>query len=129
MVFPILTSVMLDFDNPSGVRLGILGTMQVIGAVASLPIVPYLADHFGRRLPVFVGSLFARLGTALQTAPTNIDMFIAGRFFVGFGTGMVGVASNPLLAELAYPTHWPFITSFASATWVGLAHTYGACLR
>ncbi|KAJ3547442.1 hypothetical protein NM208_g1514 [Fusarium decemcellulare] len=106
-----------DFDNPHGARLGVLGTMQVIGAIASLPIVPYVADRFGRRLPVFVGSLFALLGTALQTAATNIDMFIAGRFFVGFGTGVVGVASNPLLAELAYPTHRPFITSFASTTW------------
>ena len=92
--------------------------MQVIGAVASLPIVPYIADRFGRRLPVFIGSLIALLGTALQAASTNIDMFIAGRFFVGFGTGMVGVASNPLLAELAYPTDRPFITSFASTTWV-----------
>lgn len=92
--------------------------MQVIGAIVSLPIVPFVADRYGRRLPVFVGSIFALLGTALQTAASNINFFLAGRFFVGFGTGIVGVASNPLLAELAYPTHRPFITSFASTTWV-----------
>lgn len=107
-----------DFDNPTGARLGVLNTMQIIGAVVCLPIVPYIADRFGRRLPVFVGSLLALLGTALQTAATNLDLFLAGRFFVGFGTGMVGVAANPLMAELSYPTHRPFITSFASTTWV-----------
>ena len=92
--------------------------MQVIGAIVALPIVAFMADRFGRRHSVFAGSILALLGTALQAAAHNIDMFLAGRFFVGFGTGIVGVASNPLLAELAYPTHRPFITSFASTTWV-----------
>ncbi|KAI8653490.1 MFS domain-containing protein [Fusarium keratoplasticum] len=119
-----------DFDNPTGARLGVLNTMQIIGAVVCLPIVPYIADRFGRRLPVFAGSLLALLGTALQTAATNLDLFLAGRFFVGFGTGMVGVAANPLMAELSYPTHRPFITSFASTTWflgaiVAAWSTYG----
>ncbi|KAM0421014.1 hypothetical protein ACHAPT_011257 [Fusarium lateritium] len=119
-----------DFDNPTGARLGLLSTMQIIGAVVCLPIVPFIADRFGRRLPVFAGSLFALVGTALQTAATNLDLFLAGRFFVGFGTGMVGVAANPLMAELAYPTHRPFITSFASTTWflgaiVAAWSTYG----
>lgn len=112
----------LDFDNPKGARLGVLGTMQTIGAVASLLMVSYIADRFGRRLPVFLGSLLALMGTVLQTLAKNIDTFIAGRFFVGFGTGFVGVASNPLLAELAYPTHRAFITSFASTTWVCRGH-------
>ncbi|KAL1866665.1 hypothetical protein VTK73DRAFT_4568 [Phialemonium thermophilum] len=119
-----------DFDHPRGARLGLLNTMQIIGAVVALPLVPFVADRFGRRLPVFIGSLFALLGTALQTASTNLDMFLSGRFFVGFGTGMVGVATNPLLAELAYPTHRPFLTSFASSTWflgaiVAAWSTYG----
>jgi MFS family permease len=92
--------------------------MQTIGSVVALPIVPFVADRYGRRLPVFAGSVFALLGTALQTASSSIDMFNAGRFFVGFGTGLVGVASAPLVAELAYPTHRPFLTSFASTTWV-----------
>ncbi|KAL0943527.1 hexose transporter protein (Lactose permease) [Colletotrichum truncatum] len=106
-----------DFGHPHGVRLGLLGTMQVIGAVASLPICPPIADRFGRRPPVFAGSAVALLGTALQSASTSFDMFLAGRFFVGFGTGLVGIAASPLLAELAYPSHRPFLTSFGSTTW------------
>ncbi|KAH8896058.1 general substrate transporter [Thozetella sp. PMI_491] len=106
-----------DFDNPTGARLGLLGTAQIIGAVIAMPMVAFMADRFGRRLPVFLGSLVALLGTALQTVSINIDMFIAGRVFVGFGTAFVGVASNPLLAELAYPTHRAFLTSFASTSW------------
>lgn len=120
LYFTSILTLYQDFDNPSGVRLGLMSTMQIIGAIVALPIIPFVADRYGRRLPVFVGSLFALLGTALQTAATNFDMFIAGRFFVGFGTGAVGVATNPLLAELAYPTHRPFLTSFASTTWVSL---------
>lgn len=92
--------------------------MQIIGAIVALPIVAYVADRYGRRFPVFLGSLIALVGTILQTVSINIDMFLAGRFFVGFGTGFVGVAANPLLAELAYPTHRPFITSFAATSWV-----------
>ncbi|KAG7432302.1 Lactose permease [Fusarium oxysporum f. sp. raphani] len=119
-----------DFDYPSGARLAVLGTMRIIGAIVSLQIAPYVADRRGRRLPVFGGSTFALVGTALQSAAHNLDLFLAGRFLVGFGTGVVGVASNPLLAELAYPAHRRFLTSFGATTWflgaiVAAWSTYG----
>ncbi len=92
--------------------------MQTIGAVASLPIAPLLTDRLGRRHPVAIGSLFCLLGVGLQSGAINAGMFIAGRFFVGFGSGVVGNAASPLIAELAYPTHRPFLTSFSGTSWV-----------
>lgn len=101
--------------------------MQTIGAVVGLPFAPFLTDRLGRRHPVAIGSAICLLGTALQTAATGTPMFLAGRFFVGFGGGLVGNATPPLLAELAYPTHRPFLTSFSGTSWVSTKSIFETC--
>lgn len=99
--------------------------MQTIGAVVSLPIAPIITDRLGRRLPVAIGSMFCLLGVGLQSGAISTRMFIAGRFFIGFRSGIVGNAAQPLVAELAYPTDRPFLTSFAGTSWVRSFHQQG----
>lgn len=108
----------VDFNDPRGSYLGMLVTMQTIGAIVSLPFAPILTDRLGRKHPVAIGSVICLMGTALQSAAPNAPMFVAGRFFIGFGSGLVGNASGPLIAELAYPSHRPFLSAFAGTTWV-----------
>ncbi|KAM6507170.1 hypothetical protein FALCPG4_018552 [Fusarium falciforme] len=118
------------FDHPRGALLGLMVNMQVVGGAVSLPLAPYAADKFGRRHPIFGGSIIIILGALLQGCAQNFGMFIAGRFFIGMGAGFVCTAAPPLIGELAYPTHRPIITAVYNTTWywgaiVAAWSTYG----
>lgn len=92
--------------------------MQTIGGVISLPLAPYLADKLGRRPPILLGSFVIITGAGIQGGAQNFGMFLAGRFFIGLGGGLVATAAAPLLGELAYPTHRPIITAIYNTQWV-----------
>lgn len=69
----------------------ILSAGTFFGALTAAP----LADWLGRRLSLIVSAgLVFNLGVILQTASTEIPMFVAGRFFAGYGVGLVSALSN-----------------------------------
>lgn len=92
--------------------------MQTIGGIIALPVAPFVADRFGRRIPIFIGSMVIIAAAILQGTAKNMAMFVVGRFFIGLGGMFVATASPPLLGELAYPTHRPIITAVYNTTWV-----------
>ncbi|KZF20778.1 high-affinity glucose transporter [Xylona heveae TC161] len=49
----------------------------------------YLGDAIGRRLAIIASSCVFAFGVILQTASSAIPMFVAGRFFAGFGVGLI----------------------------------------
>ncbi|KAG4434669.1 hypothetical protein IFR05_009844 [Cadophora sp. M221] len=63
----------------------ILSAGTFFGALWAAPT----ADFLGRRLGLIAACCVFNLGVILQTASTALPMFIAGRFFAGFGVGMV----------------------------------------
>ncbi|OAA65034.1 high-affinity glucose transporter [Cordyceps fumosorosea ARSEF 2679] len=63
----------------------ILSAGTFFGALAS----PFLADSLGRRPGLIISTWVFNLGVALQTAATAIPLFLAGRFFAGFGVGLI----------------------------------------
>lgn len=64
------------FNNPTGSLLGIFNAIQSIGGIASLPFAPIVADRYGRRTGIFLGSCLMLIGTAIQTGAQDIGMFI-----------------------------------------------------
>lgn len=68
----------------------ILSAGTFFGALAS----PFLADYFGRRPGLIISTWVFNLGVILQTAATSIPMFLAGRFFAGFGVGLISALSR-----------------------------------
>ncbi|KAF5391080.1 hypothetical protein D9757_003132 [Collybiopsis confluens] len=93
--------------------------------------VAYLADYFGRRKTIQVGALVYLLGGALQTGARNIDMMWAGRFFAGFGVGVMADLAPLYQAEIAHPSIRGRLTTLQqfmlgigafAASWI----TYGA---
>ncbi|ODQ50196.1 general substrate transporter [Saitoella complicata NRRL Y-17804] len=48
-----------------------------------------VADWIGRKLGIIVSCLVFAFGVALQTAASGIPLFLAGRFFAGFGVGLI----------------------------------------
>lgn len=63
----------------------ILSAGTFFGALSS----PFFADTIGRRLALISSTLVFILGVILQTAATALPLFLAGRFFAGFGVGLI----------------------------------------
>jgi sugar porter (SP) family MFS transporter len=57
------------------------------------------------------------LGVILQSISINIQMFIAGRFFLGFGVAIAHGSSPLLITELAHPQHRAIFTTIYNTTW------------
>jgi len=63
----------------------ILSAGTFFGALAS----PFMSDRIGRRPALLVSTWVFNLGVVLQTIATAIPTFLAGRFFAGFGVGLI----------------------------------------
>ncbi|KAE8448060.1 hypothetical protein EG329_009825 [Mollisiaceae sp. DMI_Dod_QoI] len=63
----------------------ILSAGTFFGALTAAPA----ADFVGRRFALIVSCFVFILGVILQTAATELPLFVAGRFFAGFGVGLV----------------------------------------
>ncbi|KAH6988490.1 general substrate transporter [Ilyonectria destructans] len=105
------------FGQPTGSRLGAMTFGPTGGVLISVLVSSQLCDIFGRRYPILGGSLIIILGSIIQAASVNYGMFVAARFLVGFGLGIVSVAAPPLLSEVAYPTHRGKLVSFYLTSW------------
>lgn len=105
------------FGQPMGTRLGAITFGPNGGVLISILISSQLCDWLGRRKPIFGGSVLIIVGSIIQAASKNYGMFVASRFVIGFGLGIVSTASPPLLSEVAYPTHRGKIVSFFLVSW------------
>ncbi|KAH8111990.1 hexose transporter [Phellopilus nigrolimitatus] len=107
------------FDHPSGSKLGLLGAIQNIGSLSSLPLTPYFCDGLGRKRTIFFGATIVIAGAIIQTASQSVNMFIGSRFMLGFGLGFCTAAAPMLVTEIAYPTQRAPISSVYNALWPG----------
>jgi MFS family permease len=82
----------------------ILSAGTFFGALLAAPI----ADRLGRRLALIVSSIVFIFGVILQTAATEIPLFVAGRFFAGLGVGLVSAESRYLLILSLSFSNFPF---------------------
>ncbi|KAI1340177.1 general substrate transporter [Xylariaceae sp. FL0016] len=71
--------------SQSSAIVSILSAGTFFGSLSS----PFLADTIGRRLALIASSWVFILGVILQTAATALPLFLAGRFFAGFGVGLI----------------------------------------
>ncbi|KAK0665412.1 general substrate transporter [Cercophora samala] len=63
----------------------ILSAGTFFGALAS----PLLGDNIGRRWGLIVSCWIFNFGVVLQTAASQLPLFLAGRFFAGLGVGLI----------------------------------------
>jgi MFS family permease len=89
--------------SPDPSRIGLITAIVFVGGFAGALVASPMADHFGRRVGMFVGATLTFVGTILQTAAQGPSMFIGGRFLIGFGISFTCVAGPSLLFELAHP--------------------------
>jgi MFS family permease len=80
----------------------ILSAGTFFGALTAAPF----GDFLGRRLGLIISAgVVFNLGVILQTASTGQPLFIAGRFFAGYGVGLVSALSKWLQISLFRPRH------------------------
>ncbi|KAK3072156.1 hypothetical protein LTR53_007349 [Teratosphaeriaceae sp. CCFEE 6253] len=105
------------FNHPTGSLLGLFACIMSVGSLCALPITPYIADGLGRRWGIIIGCLIMILGVILQAISINFRMFIAARFFIGFGVAIAHGASPLLICELVHPQHRATFTTIYNTTW------------
>jgi sugar porter (SP) family MFS transporter len=107
------------FDTPEGSKLGLMNNAYNLGSIASLFIVPYVADWFGRRLPIAIGCVIMVIGGIVSTVSTrgNWGTYLAGRLILGFGGSMAQICSPILLTEIAHPQHRARFTAVYNCLW------------
>jgi sugar porter (SP) family MFS transporter len=97
--------------------LGLLGAIYQIGSVASIAIVPWFADHLGRKMPIIIGCVIMIVGAVMQGAGSTLGVFIGGRFLMGFGNSFSQLASPTLLTEICHPQHRARLTTVYNCLW------------
>lgn len=105
------------FNDPKESTLGLLTALYSIGSIASLPVAPFVADHFGRKTAIAAGCVIMIVGAAIQAAAKNLDYFMGGRFLMGFGNSLAQLSSPLLLTELCHPQHRARVTAVYNCLW------------
>jgi len=103
--------------NPSGSIKGLFSGIMFLGSLLALPITPYIADGMGRRWGICIGSIIMIGAVVLQSASVNFQMFIAARFFLGFGVAIAHGSAPLLITELCHPQHRAIFTTIYNTTW------------
>jgi SP family sugar:H+ symporter-like MFS transporter len=73
----------------SSLIVSILSAGTFFGALSAAP----LGDYAGRRIGLMTTLVIFCFGVILQTASIAIPLFVAGRFFAGFGVGLISALS------------------------------------
>ncbi|KAJ9501185.1 hypothetical protein H2202_002979 [Exophiala xenobiotica] len=114
-------------SNTPQVEGAINGVFQAGGLIGALTCT-WTADKFGRRKALFVGSMFATVGGALQAGSVHMAMFIIMRFISGLGIGALITLVPLYLTEVAPPKIRGLVVGttgimigfgYASASWIG----------
>jgi SP family sugar:H+ symporter-like MFS transporter len=85
--------------SQSSLVVSILSAGTFFGALTAAPF----ADFMGRRIALLVSAgVVFNFGVILQTASTALPMFIAGRFFAGFGVGLISALSKSFFVPRQY---------------------------
>ena len=107
----------LDFHHPAGSLKGIIAAAYSLGAILSLPFIPWVDSRVGRRGSIFVGSSIMVFGSIIQGLAINVTMYIIARLILGFGIPTCIVAGSSLIGELGYPKERPVLTSLFNVSY------------
>lgn len=86
---------------------------------------PFLADNYGRKLPIAIGCVIMIVGAFLQGFASNLGFFMGGRVMLGFGNSLAQISSPMLLTEICHPQHRGRLTAVYNCLWN--AGAIGAC--
>ncbi|KAI9362491.1 general substrate transporter [Zopfochytrium polystomum] len=81
---------------------GLVGVGYSCGAIfTGFFVAPLISDRFGRRLPMFIGSIFVIGFTFLQTFSPTFALHVLGRTGIGLGQGLMLPSGPVYMGEIA----------------------------
>ncbi|KAJ0359174.1 hypothetical protein COL922a_014579, partial [Colletotrichum nupharicola] len=105
------------YNYPEGSTLGLLAASMSIGSMLAIPVVPYVADHLGRRVGVVIGCVIMLFGVAMVSIGYKVALFVVGRIILGFGLGIAQECSPLLVTELVHPQHRAVYSTIYNSLW------------
>ncbi|KAI8071552.1 general substrate transporter [Gongronella butleri] len=121
------------FDHPPVEITGAIVALFQAGCFFGSLAAMWFANVVGRKRSIQIGSVIAAVGGAIQTGSINVGMFIAGRFILGLGIGLLSTivplyqaeVSSPKIRGLTVGLAQQFIGfGFLTATWVCYGTSY-----
>lgn len=97
--------------------LGIVNASYQLGSIFGVPIAPWFAQRYGRRMSIFTGSLIMVAGALIQGFSQHVGMYIVARLLLGIGIVFAIISGASMIGELAYPKERPVLTSLFNASY------------
>jgi sugar porter (SP) family MFS transporter len=108
-----------DYAIEAGL-LGFINSSYMLGSVFAVPFAPWVAQKFGRRWSIMIGSLIMVAGALLQGFSQHVAMYIISRLILGFGILFAIISGAAMIAELGHPKERAILTSlFNSSYFIG----------
>ncbi|KAJ5097107.1 hypothetical protein N7456_007828 [Penicillium angulare] len=114
LVLPYFVTFAKDFSPE---LLGLTISAAAIGNFVSFVPGSYMADIFGRKLCVGLGSVIVVISAVIQAIFTNKWAFICTRIFAGVGGGFASTAAPLLVTEVAHPHMRQSSTALYNSMW------------
>ncbi|KAL8277863.1 hypothetical protein RQP46_009682 [Phenoliferia psychrophenolica] len=92
-----------DFNRPAGYDLGLISASYYLPKIPSVFILAWIADRFGRKAPIYLGSVFMLAGALLGGFCNSRTQLIGSRILLGIGTASAQLGAASLVPELAHP--------------------------
>ncbi|KLU92951.1 sugar transporter [Magnaporthiopsis poae ATCC 64411] len=100
-----------------GSLLGIINASYQLGSIIGVPIAPWFAQRYGRRMSIFTGSVIMVIGALIQGFAQHVGMYIVARLLLGIGIVFAIISGASMIGELAYPKERPVLTSLFNASY------------
>lgn len=102
---------------PDASHIGLITTIIFVGGfIGSFPASP-VADRYGRKAGMYIGSFFTLIGTVIQTTAFGYAQFMVGRCLLGVGISFTCIAGPSMVAELAHPRQRGTVLGFFNTFW------------
>jgi len=100
-----------------GEETGLVFSAYTVGNIVGSFFCGPFTDWWGRRWGMFIGASIIIAGTCVQAPSTSRDMFIGGRFILGFGVATCATAGPSYVAEMAHPAWRGTLTGLYNTFW------------
>ena len=115
---PALESFRDRFDvGKSGSKLGYVSAMYTVGIIVSMPFTGPACDWKGRRYGTIIGIFIVVASSILLSVSQNLNQFVVGRFFLGFGVSIARTATGIWCVEVAPPSIRGVLASYYNCTY------------
>ncbi|XP_057734818.1 inositol transporter 1-like [Arachis stenosperma] len=85
----------------TSLKLEIIVSMALVGAIFGAAIGGYINDVFGRRIATIIADVSFIIGSVIMALAPNPMLIIVGRFLVGLGVGFASITAPLYIAEVS----------------------------